>query len=273
MRRSTVVKAIILSLAALVSGCKQDPTQNPSVAPQGPEAAAVAGATPGTTPTPTPTPAPRPSGPVEFTDVTAEAGIRFRHNNGAAGKKYLPETLGAGAAFLDYDNDGWLDILLVNSTNWPESKGPATSSALYHNNGDGCAVADYDNDGNVDIYITAVGPDRLYRNLGGGKFQDVTQRAGVGDPGFGTSAAFFDYDRDGRADLFVANYVEWSPETDVPCTLDGTNKSYCTPQKYKGQSPTLYHNRGNGSFENVTERAGLNDPASKALGVALLDYN
>jgi len=101
----------------------------------------------------------------------------------------------------------------------------------------------------------------------------VTAKAGVGDPGFGTSAVWFDYDRDGKLDLFVANYVEWSPETDVHCTLDGTNKSYCTPQKYKGQSPTLYHNRGNGSFENVTDRAGLNDPTSKALGVALLDYD
>ncbi|HLM55675.1 MAG TPA: CRTAC1 family protein, partial [Pyrinomonadaceae bacterium] len=228
----------------------------------------------------------------EFTDVTAEAGIRFRHNNGAAGKKYLPETIGSGAAFLDYDNDGWLDILLVNSTSWPESKGPATSSALYRNNQDGtfrdvtreaglasnlygigCAAGDYDNDGWVDIFITAVGPDKLYKNLGNGKFQDVTARAGVGDPGFGTSAAFFDYDRDGRVDLFVANYVEWSPETDVHCTLDGANKSYCTPQKYKGQSPTLYHNRGNGTFENATQRAGLSDPTSKALGVALLDYN
>ena len=295
MRRSPLIAAIVLSLAALASGCKQDPTQNPTAAPQNPDgtaAAAVAGATPGASPSPTPGSAPRPSGPIEYVDVTAEAGVRFKHNNGAAGKKYLPETLGAGAAFLDYDNDGWLDILLVNSTSWPENRGPATSSALYRNNGDGtfkdvtreaglaanfygigCAAGDYDNDGNVDIYITAVGPDRLYRNLGGGKFQDVTQRAGVGDPGFGTSAAFFDYDRDGKLDLFVANYVEWSPESDVHCTLDGTNKSYCTPQKYKGQSSTLYHNRGNGTFENVTERAGLADPTSKALGVALLDYD
>ncbi|MBV9928490.1 MAG: CRTAC1 family protein [Acidobacteria bacterium] len=295
MRRSPVLTAVLLCLLALASGCKQDPTQNPSAAPQSPDAAgaAVAGATPGATPSPTPGAAlPRPSGPIEYVDVTAEAGLRFKHNNGAAGKKYLPETLGAGAAFLDYDNDGWLDILLVNSTAWPENKGPATSSALYHNNGDGtfkdvtreaglagnfygigCAVGDYDNDGLVDIYITAVGPDHLYRNLGGGKFQDVTAKAGVGDPGFGTSAAFFDYDRDGKLDLFVANYVEWTPETDVNCTLDGTNKSYCTPQKYKGQSSTLYHNRGNGTFENATQRAGLYDPTSKALGVALLDYN
>ena len=291
MRRSPLVNAIILSAAALVSGCQQDATTRPTVAPQGP-AAAAASATPGATPGATPTPPPRPSGPVEFLDVTAEAGIRFRHNNGAAGKKYLPETLGAGAAFFDYDGDGWLDVLLVNSTGWPENRGPATSSALYRNNQDGtfrdvtreaglasnlygigCAVGDYDNDGNADVYITAVGPDRLYRNLGGGKFQDVTRQAGVGDPGFGTSAAWLDYDRDGKLDLFVANYVEWSPESDVHCTLDGTNKSYCTPQKYKGQSPTLYRNRGNGSFENATDRAGLNDPTSKALGVALLDYD
>jgi len=289
MRRPLIVTVILLSIAALNSGCKQDPTANTTLAPQ--EAAAVP-ATPDASPGVTPTPAPRPAGPIEFADVTTESGIRFKHNNGAAGKKYLPETLGAGAAFLDYDNDGWLDILLVNSTSWPGNKGAATSSALYRNNQDGsfrdvtreaglssnlygigCAVGDYDNDGFADIYLTAVGPDKLYRNLGSGKFQDVTARAGVGDPGFGTSAAWLDYDRDGRLDLFVANYVEWSPEADVHCTLDGTNKSYCTPQKYKGQSSTLYRNRGGGSFENVTERAGLQDPTSKALGVALLDYN
>ncbi|HVF88029.1 MAG TPA: CRTAC1 family protein [Pyrinomonadaceae bacterium] len=243
--------------------------------------------------TPTPTPeVPRPSGAIEFADVTAAAGIRFKHNNGAAGKKYLPETMGPGGAFLDYDNDGWQDILLINSMNWPDKKGTKSFPALYHNNQDGtftdatraaglavemyglgCAAADYDNDGLVDIYITAVGPNKLFRNTGGGKFADVTAKAGVGDPGFSTSAAFFDYDKDGKLDLFVANYVEWSVETDVECTLDGTNKSYCTPQKYKGQSSTLYRNRGNGTFENATQRAGLNDPTSKALGVALLDYN
>ncbi len=163
---------------------------------------------------------------------------------------------------------------------------------LYHNNQDGTftdvtrqaglavemygigvAAADYDNDGNEDIYITCVGPNHLFRNLGNGKFADVTGRAGVGDPSFSTSAVWFDYDNDGRLDLFVANYVEWSVETDQLCSLDGKNKSYCTPQSYKGQSPTLYHNRGNGTFENVTQRAGLNDPTCKSLGVALLDYN
>jgi enediyne biosynthesis protein E4 len=293
MRKRLNALAAVFLFAALSAGCKQDPTTKPAVAPQD-AASANAAAAAGLTPAPSPTPAelPRPSGPVEFTDVTAEAGIRFRHNSGAFGKKYLPETLGAGAAFLDYDSDGWVDIFLVNSTSWPEQKGGQTPCALYRNNGDGtfrdvtreaglgapiygigAAVGDYDNDDLPDIYVTAVGPDRLYRNLGGGKFQDVTRQAGVGDPGFGTSAAFFDYDRDGRLDLFVANYVVWSAETDVHCTLDGTNKSYCTPQKYTGQAPTLYRNRGNGTFENATERAGLNDATNKALGVALLDYN
>ncbi|HLA11839.1 MAG TPA: CRTAC1 family protein [Pyrinomonadaceae bacterium] len=204
----------------------------------------------------------------------------------------MPETIGAGCAFLDYDNDGWQDILLVNSMDWPENKKRRSFLALYRNNKDGTftdvtqeaglrvemygigvAVADFDNDGNDDIYITCLGPNYLFRNVGGGKFANVTSRAGVGDPGFSTAAAWFDYDKDGRLDLFVGNYVEWSPETDQHCTLDGKNKSYCTPQSYKGQSATLYRNRGNGSFENVTERAGLNNPLGKTLGVALLDYD
>jgi hypothetical protein len=274
---------ILLFIVVLNEGCKQPST----ITPSNNQTAVVE--TPSPTPSPTP---PRPSGAIEFIDVTSEAGIRFKHNSGAFGKKYLPETIGSGCAFLDYDNDGWQDILLVNSMDWPENKKRRSYSALYHNNKDGtftdvtaqaglglemygigAAVADYDNDGNVDIYITNVGQNRLFRNLGGGKFVDVTARAGVGDPGFSTAAAWFDYDNDGRLDLFVGNYVEWSPETDQNCTLDGKNKSYCTPQTYKGQSPTLYHNRGNGSFENVTARAGMNDPAGKTLGVALLDYD
>ncbi|HUE84237.1 MAG TPA: CRTAC1 family protein [Pyrinomonadaceae bacterium] len=283
MFRFSFPLTLILLVAASSLGCKEV-AQNQDASPVQAEVVEA-------TPSPTPTPLPRPSGPIEFKDVTAEAGIRFRHNSGAFGEKYLPETMGAGAAFLDYDNDGWQDILLVNSMNWQGQKGGRTTAALYRNNKDGtftdvtreaglavpiygigCAVADYDNDGFVDIYITAVGPNKLFRNLGNGKFQDVSQRAGVADPGFGASAAWFDYDRDGKLDLFVANYVEWTLETDIHCTLDGTNKSYCTPQKYQGQSSALYRNRGNGTFENVTERAGLADPSSKALGVALIDY-
>jgi enediyne biosynthesis protein E4 len=227
-----------------------------------------------------------------FSDATAPAGITFRHTNGAFGKKYLPETLGSGAAFLDVDNDEWQDIFLVNSRRWPGQTGPATYPALYRNNrngtftdvtraaglatelyGLGVAAADYDNDGDSDIYVTALGPNRLFRNNGAGRFEDVTGPAGVGDPGFSASAAWFDYDRDGRLDLFVANYVEWSIATDRFCSLDGKTKSYCTPESYKGQSPTLYHNTGKGTFENVTRKAGLHDPAAKTLGVALIDYD
>ncbi len=241
---------------------------------------------------PPPSQAPRYSGPIEFVNVTTQAGLHFKHNSGAFGKKYMPETVGSGGAFLDYDNDGWQDILLINSMNWPERKGAKSYSALYHNNqngtftdvtkeaglavelyGIGCAIADYDNDGLVDIYITCLGANHLFRNQGGGRFTDVTTKAGVGDTGFSASAAWFDYDRDGRLDLFVCNYVEWAVEKDINCSQDGKNKSYCTPEAYKGQSSTLYHNKGDGTFDNVTERAGLLDPSGKALGVALLDYD
>ena len=233
-----------------------------------------------------------PASPPVFSDVTAASGIKFRHVNGAFGKKFLPETLGSGCAFLDYDNDGWQDILLINSTHFPSQAGAAGYPALYHNNkngtftdvtreaglavemyGMGVAAADYDNDGNVDIYVTALGQNRLFRNQGGGKFKDVSAAAGVGHEGFSTGAMWLDYDRDGHLDLFVADYVEWTAANDLFCSLDGKSKSYCTPESYKGRSPTLYHNRGNGTFEDVTKKAGLLDPASKALGVALIDVD
>jgi len=279
------MKLILVILLALIlcAACKKNP------APTTTQPTEVAAASPSPSASPTP---PRPTGAIEFTDVTAAAGIRFKHNSGAFGKKYLPETIGAGCAFIDYDNDGWQDILLVNSMNWPEQKGAKSFPALYHNNKDGTftnvtgqaglavemygigvAVGDYDNDGNDDIYITCVGPNHLFKNMGGGKFLDVTARAGVGDPGFSTSAVWFDYDNDGKLDLFVGNYVDWSTEKDIYCTLDNKNKSYCTPQTYKGQSATLYHNRGNGSFDNATQKAGVGDPSGKTLGIALLDYD
>ncbi len=234
----------------------------------------------------------RPPGPVIFTDVTAAAGIHFRHNSGAFGSKYLPETMGSGVCAIDYDGDGSEDLLFVNSTDWPGHKKTHSTAALYHNNGDGtftdathssglgvemygmgCAVGDFDNDGRDDIYITALDGNHLFRNLGNGKFADVTAHAGVKDSGFSTGAVWFDYDNDGKLDLFVSHYVEWSVATDQTCSLDGKNKSYCTPEVYKGQSGTLFHNKGNGAFEDVTRKAGLYDPTSKSLGVALLDFD
>jgi hypothetical protein len=234
----------------------------------------------------------RPSGPIQFTDVTAPAGLNFRHNSGAFGKKYLPETMGSGVCFIDYDNDGWQDIILVNSMDWPEHRSHKSYPALYHNNkngtftdvtrqagldieiyGMGCAVGDFDNDGFDDVYITAVGENHLFRNLGNGRFSDITAKAGVGDPGFSTSAIWVDYDNDGRLDLLVSHYVDWTLVGDKFCSLDGKNKSYCTPQTYQGQSMSLFHNKGNGVFENVTRRSGLYDPTSKSLGIAMLDYD
>jgi hypothetical protein len=240
----------------------------------------------------TPLPADRPSGPIRFVDVTQAAGIHFRHNSGAYGKKYLPETMGSGVCVIDYDGDGWQDILFVNSMDWPEHKTSVSTPALYHNNHDGtftdvtrtsglakemyglgCAVGDFDNDGRDDIYITALGGNYLFRSLGAGRFVDVTTKAHVKDPGFSTGAVWFDYDNDGKLDLFVSHYVDWSEATDQFCTLDGKNKSYCTPELYKGQSATLFHNLGHGVFEDVTKKAGLYDPSSKSLGVALIDYD
>jgi hypothetical protein len=230
------------------------------------------------------------AGPV-FTDVTAQAGIRFVHNSGRAGKKFLPETLGSGCAFFDADGDGWPDILLINSKNWTP-RGRPSRAALYHNNhngtftdvtsgsgldielyGMGVAIGDYDNDGRDDIYITALEGDRLFHNEGGNKFRDVTKSAGIQNASFGTSAAWLDYDRDGKLDLFVANYVQWTPQNDLWCSLDGATKSYCTPESYKGTRSRLFHNLDGGRFEDVAERAGLGDPTSKSLGVTILDYN
>ncbi len=228
-----------------------------------------------------------------FTDVTQAAGIRFHHNNGAFGGKLLPETLGSGCAFLDYDADGWQDILLVNGMDWPSHKQQTSTLKLYRNNrngtftdvthavgldveiyGMGVAVGDYNNDGFPDILITCVGQNRLFRNTGKGTFVDVTRASGLdGRHAMSTSALWFDYDRDGLLDLFVCNYVKWSAEHDVFCSLDGKHKSYCTPEAYRGETCWLFHNRGNGTFEDVTAKSGIFDSSSKSLGVAMFDYD
>jgi len=226
-------------------------------------------------------------------DVTSHAGIQFHHNSGAYGGKFLPETLGSGCAFLDYDRDGWQDILLVNGMDWPGHKLQRTTLRLYRNNHDGSfsdvtrkagldvemygmgvAVGDYNNDGFPDILITCVGQNRLFRNTGKGTFVDVSRSSGLAArQGFSTSALWFDFDRDGLLDLFVCNYVKWSPEHDVFCSLDGKHKSYCTPEAYRGETCWLFRNRGNGTFEDVTATSGVFDSSSKSLGVAMLDYD
>jgi len=256
---------------------------------------------------------------VRFTDITKQAGINFEHVTGAYGKKLLPETMGSGVAFIDYDNDGWQDILFVNSCYWPNGEyanHPAPTLVLYRNKGNGSfedvtkkvglavtmygmgvTVGDYDNDGYPDIFVTGIGGNRLFRNVsdgkGGRRFLDVTTEAGVGGPGgwpdwgdvnfeewnkpfnFSTSATWLDYDGDGRLDLFVCNYVVWSPDKDLKqqFTTKGTDRAYGPPNAFEGTNCFLYHNLGNGRFENVSAKAGIEivnsqgKPVGKSLGV------
>jgi enediyne biosynthesis protein E4 len=228
-----------------------------------------------------------------FADVTAAAGVQFRHNSGAYGGKLLPETLGSGCAFLDYDADGWQDILFVNGMDWAGHARQRSTLRLYRNNrngtfsdvtraagldvemyGMGVAVGDYNNDGFPDVLVTCVGQNRLFRNTGKGTFVDVTRASGLGGrEAFSTSAMWIDVDRNGLLDLFVCNYVRWSAEHDVFCSLDGKQKSYCTPEAYRGDTCWLFRNRGNGTFEDVTATCGIFDSSSKSLGVAMIDHD
>ena len=234
--------------------------------------------------------APQPA--VQYVDVTKASGLAFRHNSGASGKKYLPETLGPGVAFIDYNGDGWQDLFFTNGKNWPGQRGRQSTLELFRNNkngtftnvtaasglarevyGMGSAVGDFDNDGDADLFVSTLGQSLLFRN-NNGVFQDVTKESGLsGHEEFSSSAAWLDYDKDGRIDLFVANYVQWSIASDIRCTLDGTEKSYCTPESYKGSSGRLWHNKGDGTFQDVTKDAGVFDATSKGLGVAVLDAN
>lgn len=239
-----------------------------------------------------------------LSDVTADAGIDFVHETGRAGEKLLPETMGGGVAALDYNNDGHLDLLFVNSCRWPwdANASEPSPSSLYQGDGKlhfkdvsaeagidftlygmGCAVGDIDNDGDADLFISAVGKNRLLRN-DDGKFVDVTDEAGVAgeEDAWGTSCSFLDYDSDGNLDLFVCNYVSWSKENDLSqnFTLDGESRAYGPPRAFSGSFSYLYHNEGDGKFSDVSSSAGIqirNDdtkvPLGKSMGVAPVDVN
>jgi hypothetical protein len=242
---------------------------------------------------------------IEFKDITREAGIEWVHENGAYGEKLLPETMGGGCAFFDFDNDGHQDVLLINSSHWPWREDgaarPATT-ALYRNDGQGnftdvsaecgldvtcygmgVAVGDYDGDGWVDVFISAVGKNKLFRNVGG-KFEDVTDAADVagGEGDWSSSCCFFDYDNDGDLDLFVCNYLQWTREIDVGlnCTLTGHGRAYCRPDAFAGTFPFLYRNDGQGKFTDVSASAGMQItnsltgvPLAKSLGVVPIDLD
>lgn len=242
---------------------------------------------------------------VAFTDVTREAGLEFVHENGAYGDKLLPETMGGGVAFFDFDNDGDQDLLFINGKSWPwrESNGPEATSQLYENDGKGhfsnvtpgsgldlplygmgVAVGDYDKDGWVDVYVTAVGENRLFRNRGEGQFEDVTASAGVAGSkeDWSTSAVWVDMDKDGDLDLFVCNYVQWNREIDfeVGYTLVGVGRAYGPPMNFGGSYPVAYRNDGEGQFTDISKESGIRItnratgvPLAKSLGVIAVDIN
>lgn len=232
--------------------------------------------------------------PLTFTDITAETGIDFRHTDGRTGELYFIETIGSGVALFDYDNDGWLDIYFVNAGDTPGRDGRDESSGanrLYRNDADGTftdvtesagvgdvgygtgvCVGDYDNDGWEDVFVTGFGGTTLYRNLGDGIFRDVTRDAGVYVDRWTTAAAFGDIDADGDLDLYVARYCDWTFEKHGTCHEHGA-EVYCGPEDYEGDADVLLLNRGDGTFEDATDSAGIADAAGKSLGVLILDYD
>jgi enediyne biosynthesis protein E4 len=234
------------------------------------------------------------SAAVTFEEVPAKtSGITWVHNNAHSPDRHLPETVGAGCAFFDYDNDGWMDIYLVNSGR-SDFFTPATplKNALYHNNhngtftdvtdkagvaggtfGMGVAAADYDGDGWVDLYITSYGRNILYHNNGNGTFTDVTDKAGVAAPGWSTNAVWFDYDNDGKVDLFVSSFVYYDKTLNVLCTDDINRRYYCIPRYYKPRPSHLFHNNGNGTFTDVSKESGIADSPGKSFGAVATDVN
>jgi enediyne biosynthesis protein E4 len=242
-----------------------------------------------------------------FREVSQEVGLNFHHFTGATGEFYMPEIMGAGVALFDYDNDGDLDILLIQGTTFDPALDPKRTkfapppgwkpgNRLFRNllsetgklqfvdvteqaglgrvgYGMGVAVGDYDNDGFHDLYITNFGNNVLYHNNGDGTFSDVTDNAGVDDPRWSTGAAWVDYDRDGRLDLFVANYLDFTVKGNRKCYASTGERDYCTPKMYQPVASRLFHNRGDGTFEDVTEKAGISAAIGPGLGVVCADFN
>lgn len=243
-------------------------------------------------------PAPQPV----FEDVTAKSGVRFKHETSRTSQKYLPESMGAGVAMFDYDNDGWLDLFFVNGARLQDPMPPGTSpdksdprywNRLYHNNRDGTftdvtekaglqgrlygmgvATGDYDNDGNVDLLVTNLGGNLLYHNNGDGTFTDVTAKAGIGGSGWCTGAAFVDYDRDGRLDLIVTRYLQWDFTLDVYCGQHRPGyRSYCHPDQFEPITHLVFHNNGDGTFTDVSKKCGIASSPGKGLGIAINDFD
>ena len=235
--------------------------------------------------------------PIKFTSVTKEAGIHFKHHDGGRGQRYFIEPLGAGAAFLDYNNDEFQDIYLVNGADLPpfieerSGRGELPRNALYRNNGDGtftdvaiaagvadtgygmgCAVGDYDNNGFPDLYVTNFGANVFFHNNGDGTFTDVTTQTGTGDTRWGTSCAFVDYDNNGFLDLYVTNYVKYAIESDQVC-MDKGVRVYCDPRLYEGELDILYRNNDDGTFTDITESAGFSGATGRGLAIAWGDYD
>ena len=249
-----------------------------------------------------PPPGPKGQSPVTFTDITAQTKISFKHQGSPTSQKYLLETMGGGVAIFDYDNDGRMDLFFTNGAllkdpmpkgAMPDKSDPKFWNRLYHQKSDGTfedvteraglkgegfsmgvATGDYDNDGYVDLYVTGYGENHLYHNNGNGTFTDVAKKLGVAGGGWSTSAAFLDYDRDGRLDLFVARYLDWDFEKGaILCGDSRGTRAYCHPENFQGATNILYHQRSDGTFEDVSARSGIADPNGKALGVAIADFD
>jgi hypothetical protein len=300
---SVLLKSFFAALLFLNALPAQAQQPSPQSTPLAPERTGRTYGDAGASKTPPPPPGPQAPSTVTFTDITAQSKITFRHQSSATSQKYLIEAMAAGVALFDYDNDGRLDIYFTNGARLedpmpkgalPDKRDEKYWNRLYHQKPDGTfedvteragvrgagysmgvAAGDYDNDGFVDLYVTAYGANILYRNRGDGTFEDVTKRAGVAGAGWSTSAGWLDYDRDGRLDLFVARYMDWDFERGaLYCGEKPPGyRGYCHPDNFKGTSNLLFHQKRDGTFEDVSVQSKTFDPSGKGLGVAFADFD